>query len=56
METYRNLYSGLCSYDNLELAWRRARKRKTLKDYVIDFELDIEHNLIKLKHELETFT
>lgn len=41
--------------DNLELAFRKARKGKTLKDYVLEFELDLENNLKQLKHELETF-
>jgi retron-type reverse transcriptase len=54
METYRNLYPELCSYDNLVLAWKRARKGKTKKDYVIKFESDLENNLQQLKHELET--
>lgn len=56
METYRNLYLRLCSYENLELAFKRAKKGKTLKDYVIKFEADIENNLRQLKLELETFT
>ena len=28
MHTYTNLWSKLCSYDNLELAWKKARKHK----------------------------
>ena len=54
MKTYKNLYSKLCSYENLELAWKKARKRKTLKDYVIEFESNLEDNLLQLKWELET--
>jgi retron-type reverse transcriptase len=38
------------------LAWRKARKRKTLKDYVIEFESNLENNLKQLKNELETCT
>jgi hypothetical protein len=56
VETYTDLYTRLYSYDNLELAWRKARKGKTLKEYVIDFESDLENNLMHLKHELETLT
>ena len=56
MKTYGNLYSQLCSYENLELAWKKARKHKTLKEYVIEFESDLENNLSLLKNELETFT
>jgi RNA-directed DNA polymerase len=54
MKTYKNLYSELCSYENLELAFRKARKRKTQKEYVIEFEADLENNLMQLKQELET--
>ncbi len=55
METYTNLYPILCSHGNLELAWKKARKRKTTKDYVLEFESDLENNLKQLQHELETF-
>ncbi len=54
MKTYGNLYSQLCSYENLELAFEKARKRKTTKEYVIEFEADLESNLMQLKQELET--
>lgn len=56
METFIHLYATLYSYDNLYLAWKKARKGKTLKDYVIDFETNLENNLKELKYELETFT
>lgn len=56
MKTYRNLWPHLCSHENLELAFRKARKRKTKKKYVIEFEADLENNLLQLKHELETFS
>ncbi|MDO8656029.1 MAG: reverse transcriptase domain-containing protein [Nanoarchaeota archaeon] len=45
-------YVQLCSYKNLELAFKNARKGKTQKQYVIDFEKDLEKNLFKLQHEL----
>jgi retron-type reverse transcriptase len=56
MKTYGNLYSQLCSYENLEFAFNKARKRKTTKEYVIEFEADLESNLMQLKQELETFS
>jgi retron-type reverse transcriptase len=52
MKTYKNLYTWLCSYDNLFLAWQKARKKKTLKNYVIKFEENLEHNLLNLRSEL----
>ena len=56
MKTYNDLYAELCSYENLELAFKNARKRKTLKNYVIEFEVDLKENLLKLQFELQTFT
>lgn len=56
MKSYRNLYPWLCSYENLELAFKRARVRKTLKPYVIEFESELKQNLKQLNHELENFT
>jgi len=47
-----NNYKELCSYDNLLLAFKKARKGKTTLDYVIDFERDLENNLLTLQSEL----
>jgi len=47
-----NMYEQLCSYENLLLAFKKARKGKTRKDYVIKFEKDLENNLNKLREEL----
>ena len=56
MRRYNDLYEQLTSYENLELAFTTARKRKTLKDYVIEFEADLKQNLSDLQFELQTFT
>jgi len=53
MEDY-NLYDKIISLDNLILAWRKARKHKTKKSYVIEFESDLLKNLQKLHEELKT--
>ncbi len=47
-----SLWDQLCSYENLELAFLKARKRKTLKPYVIEFENDLKENLLRLRFEL----
>ena len=47
-----SLYSELCSYQNLLLAFRKARKGKTTKDYVIEFEQNFKQNLFQLRTEL----
>src|SRR3989338_8125510 len=56
MKTYKNLYIQICSLDNLVLAWRKARKGKTQRDYVIEFERDLKKNLLDLQYELITRT
>lgn len=55
METYTNIYATLCSHENLELAFRKARKGKGSKPYVNEFESDLTNNLKNLKYELESF-
>lgn len=56
MKTYDNLYPKIYDLNNLMLAWKRARKEKTKKNYVIEFEKDILINLLRLRYELESLT
>lgn len=56
MKTYKNLYDNICYLSNLRIAFRKARKGKTKKWYVKEFEVDLENNLLQLKQELETLT
>ncbi|MBN2141739.1 hypothetical protein JW711_00260 [Candidatus Woesearchaeota archaeon] len=51
-----DLYDQLCTYKNLELAWQKARKHKTLKPYVIEFEKNLKSNLATLQTELLLFS
>ena len=46
------LYTLLCSYENLYLAFKKARKGKTLKPYVVEFEQNFKENLLQLRVEL----
>lgn len=46
------MYEEIYQYENLELAYNRARKRKTTKSYVIEFEEKLKENLTKLQEEL----
>ncbi|MFH1072094.1 MAG: hypothetical protein V1743_01560, partial [Nanoarchaeota archaeon] len=50
----RDLWQELCGYENLEKACRKARKGKTLKPYVIQFEKNLEKNLLQLQSELQS--
>ncbi len=58
MITYNNLYEKVCSLKNLHLAFIKARKGKSKKKYVIDFQEDLMNNLNKLREELinKTYT
>ncbi|MBU0958030.1 MAG: reverse transcriptase/maturase family protein [Nanoarchaeota archaeon] len=56
MKSHKNLYEQIVSIDNLIRAWRRARKGKTQKDYVIEFEFDTIGNLFQLQKELQNQT
>src|SRR3989338_10237015 len=47
-----DLYEQLCSYANLESAFGKARKRKSQKKDVIEFESNLKDNLIQLQTEL----
>lgn len=47
-----NLYIQICSYENLEIAFQKARSGKTLKPYVIEFEQQLKENLQTLQVEL----
>jgi len=55
MET-DNLYSEIYDLKNLIFAWKKARKGKTKKLYVIEFEKNLGENLRKLKFELMSKT
>ncbi len=44
--------AGTVQQKNLELAFRKARKHKTLKPYVIEFEKNLKDNLLALRYEL----
>ncbi len=54
MKTYNNLYNKVCSEENIYNAFRKARKGKSGRAYVKQFEEDLNGNLRKLKNELES--
>ena len=47
-----NMYESLCSAENLKLAFYKARKGKTQKPYVLEFERNLPDNLLNLRTEL----
>ncbi|MCX6816076.1 MAG: reverse transcriptase domain-containing protein [Candidatus Aenigmarchaeota archaeon] len=54
--TENNLYREICSSGNIWLAFRKARKGKSSKYYVKEFETNIEHEMALLKEELKSET
>ena len=52
MKTYKKLYQNLCSYENLLSAYLKARKGKTKRQYVIEFERGLLNNIKQLRTEL----
>ncbi len=52
MKTHKNLFEKICCFENLHLAYLRARKCKKYRDYVLEFSSKLEENLLKLQQEL----
>ncbi|MBN2330227.1 MAG: hypothetical protein JXC85_00255 [Candidatus Aenigmarchaeota archaeon] len=51
-----DLYDELCSFRNLELAFRKARINKRYRKDVQEFEFNLENNLLQIMRELQTLT
>ncbi len=56
MKSHKYLYPKIYSLRNLCIAWKGARKGKTKKDYVIEFESKLKENLFQLQKELKEET
>jgi len=56
MKSYNNLYEEIISLKNLILAWKKARKGKTKREYVKEFEENLAYNLKILYNELNSQT
>ncbi|MEK6859530.1 MAG: reverse transcriptase domain-containing protein [Nanoarchaeota archaeon] len=46
------MYNKIHSYENLLLAFNRAKKKKNKRRYVKRFKTDLENNLLKIQNEL----
>lgn len=56
MKTYKHLYPQVYDFENLYLAYRKARKGKRGRTQPAQFERVQEEQLIALQNELQTFT
>ena len=54
MKTYKTLWPLICTFENLYLAWRKAKRGKSTKRQVVKFETDLEENLLLVLEELLT--
>ena len=56
MRTIRNVYSAICSFENIYRAYQMARRGKRFLPYVVDFERRLEENLLTLAEQLRDRT
>jgi len=56
MKTCHNLYDKIISFKNIFLAYRKARKGKTKKPDIVEFEKDLWKNLLSLQNELANYS
>jgi len=56
MKTHRNLFNKICSFENLHLAYLKARKAKRYRPYVLEFSRNLEENLLNIQRNLINLT
>ncbi len=54
MKTHKNLWNKIAHFQNLLMAARKAQRGKRLQPNVARFNIDLEHQLCRMLHELET--
>lgn len=52
MITYNNLFYKIYSFENLLLAFKKARRNKTNRNEVIKYQMNLEENIIDLQNQL----
>ena len=51
-KTYRHLYDDICAFENLHLAYLKARRDKRYRPKVLEFSAHLEEELLRLQSEL----
>lgn len=52
MKTFKNLYPKIHTFENLEIAFHKARKGKRSRPNVAAFETELAQNLLELQDDL----
>ena len=52
-KTYKNIYKNIYQWENLILAFKKAKRGKTKKYYVKQFQENLPNSLLDLQHELK---
>ncbi|MEW5870428.1 MAG: hypothetical protein AB1894_14225 [Chloroflexota bacterium] len=52
MKRHKHLYPQVVDFENLRLAFKKARRGKRHKPDVAEFEFHLEENLVELQAEL----
>lgn len=53
MKRKGNLFNKVCSFENIHSAYSKARRGKRFKKDILEFNYDLEYNLIDIKERLE---
>jgi RNA-directed DNA polymerase len=53
VKTYSGLYDEICSFDNVNKAYLKARKNKRYKSEVLQFTYGLEENLLNIQNHLQ---
>lgn len=56
MKAFNNLFNQVCSFDNIHLAYLKARKNKRYKKDILSFGYYLEYNLTEIRYSLENET
>jgi retron-type reverse transcriptase len=56
MKRHKHLWPQILAFDNLLLAARKAQRGKRFRPNVLEFNHNLEANLLQLQQELETHT
>jgi len=48
-----NLFEQVCSFKNIYLAYKKAKRNKKYRPYVLEFSADLERNIISLANDLK---